>query len=205
MLLRPLDADHACGTAYLSVYRHIGPESLQSEPIELLGPAMVGNYEDWFERRKLHITFRRAASFPGKRRSHFARCSGSWSLEGAVRLRAAWTGCVGWGRLKPQGCLGATASAQPIGESWRGNWTNGRRYDQATHGQWTKRAKSRKRHADLTELRGTFVCNHGATDMGDKGRKDKGKKEQQKKAQLNPKEKRKLKKEKKTPFKIGQK
>ncbi len=33
--------------------------------------------------------------------------------------------------------------------------------------------------------------------MGDKGKKDKGKKEQQKKARLNPKEKRKLKKDKK--------
>ncbi len=39
--------------------------------------------------------------------------------------------------------------------------------------------------------------NHGETDMGDKGSKDKGKREQQKKAQLSPKEKRKLKKEKK--------
>jgi len=33
--------------------------------------------------------------------------------------------------------------------------------------------------------------------MGDKGKRDKGKKEQQKKARLNPKERRKLKKEKK--------
>jgi hypothetical protein len=33
--------------------------------------------------------------------------------------------------------------------------------------------------------------------MGDRGSKDKGKREQQKKAQLSPKEKRKLKKEKK--------
>jgi len=33
--------------------------------------------------------------------------------------------------------------------------------------------------------------------MADKGKKDKGKKEQQKKAQLSPKEKRKLKREKK--------
>ena len=33
--------------------------------------------------------------------------------------------------------------------------------------------------------------------MGDRGSKDKGKKEQQKKAQLTPKEKRKLKREKK--------
>ena len=35
--------------------------------------------------------------------------------------------------------------------------------------------------------------------MGDKGKKDKGKREQQKKARLNPKEKRKLKREKKNP------
>jgi len=33
--------------------------------------------------------------------------------------------------------------------------------------------------------------------MGDKGKKDKGKREQQKKAQFTPKEKRRLKKEKK--------
>ncbi len=33
--------------------------------------------------------------------------------------------------------------------------------------------------------------------MGDKGKKDKGKREQRKKAQLSPKEKRKLKREKK--------
>jgi hypothetical protein len=37
----------------------------------------------------------------------------------------------------------------------------------------------------------------GEIDMGDKGKRDKGKREQQKKAQLTPKEKRKLKKEKK--------
>ena len=44
----------------------------------------------------------------------------------------------------------------------------------------------------------TFVFNHGEADMGDKGSKDKGKREQQKKAQLSPKEKRKLKREKKS-------
>ncbi len=38
---------------------------------------------------------------------------------------------------------------------------------------------------------------NGGIDMGDKGKKDKGKREQQKKAKLNPKEKRKLKREKK--------
>jgi hypothetical protein len=38
---------------------------------------------------------------------------------------------------------------------------------------------------------------NGECDMGDKGKRDKGKREQQKKAQLSPKEKRRLKKEKK--------
>ena len=42
-----------------------------------------------------------------------------------------------------------------------------------------------------------FAFKQGETDIGDKGKINKGKKEQQKKAQLNPKEKRKLKKEKK--------
>ncbi|MCJ7679669.1 MAG: hypothetical protein MUP70_02990, partial [Candidatus Aminicenantes bacterium] len=41
------------------------------------------------------------------------------------------------------------------------------------------------------------IFKQGETDMGDKGKKDKGKREEQKKAQHNPKEKRKLKKEKK--------
>ncbi|WP_298867986.1 hypothetical protein [uncultured Gimesia sp.] len=55
----------------------------------------------------------------------------------------------------------------------------------------------RKRQADLTELRATFVFKQGETEMGDKGSKDKGKREQQKKAILTPKEKRKLKQDKK--------
>jgi len=42
-----------------------------------------------------------------------------------------------------------------------------------------------------------IIFKEGKTDMGDKGKKDKGKREQQKKAVLNPKEKRKLKREKK--------
>jgi hypothetical protein len=41
------------------------------------------------------------------------------------------------------------------------------------------------------------IFEQGETDMGDKGKRDKGKREHQKKAQLSPKEKRKLKKEKK--------
>jgi hypothetical protein len=42
-----------------------------------------------------------------------------------------------------------------------------------------------------------FTIKQGGADMGDKGSKDKGKKEQQKVALLTPKEKRKLKREKK--------
>ena len=41
------------------------------------------------------------------------------------------------------------------------------------------------------------VLDQGVSDMGDKGKRDKGKREQRKTAQLSPREKRKLKKEKK--------
>jgi len=44
---------------------------------------------------------------------------------------------------------------------------------------------------------GASFFKQGETDMGDKGKKDKGKREQQKKAANSPKEKRKMKKEKK--------
>ncbi len=50
---------------------------------------------------------------------------------------------------------------------------------------------------DWEEQSGESRFIQGETDMGDKGKKDKGKKEHQKKARLNPKEKRKQKKEKK--------
>ena len=42
-----------------------------------------------------------------------------------------------------------------------------------------------------------IVFKYGELHMGDRGSRDKGKKEKQKKAQLSPKEKRKLKKDKK--------
>ena len=69
-----IDADHAQGISYLSLYRHVGEESLTPEPIAFDGPAAVGHYEDrfirvtdaggsehgrWlFERRTLHLAFR---------------------------------------------------------------------------------------------------------------------------------------------------
>jgi hypothetical protein len=52
-----------------------------------------------------------------------------------------------------------------------------------------------KRSVKRVPTQSTF--NLGDTDMADKGKRDKGKKEQQKTAKLNPKEKRKQKKEKK--------
>ncbi|NIP25432.1 MAG: hypothetical protein GWN67_13770 [Phycisphaerae bacterium] len=52
-----------------------------------------------------------------------------------------------------------------------------------------------KDYAD--SLKTQVICRKGHNDMGDKGKRDKGKREKQKKAQLTPKEKRRLKKEKK--------
>jgi hypothetical protein len=58
----------ARGISYLTLYRHIGPESLTADPIGFEGPAGIGHYEDrfvktsagWkFKQRKLHFAFRR--------------------------------------------------------------------------------------------------------------------------------------------------
>ncbi len=66
-----MDASTARGIAYLSLYRHVGPESLEAGPAPLLGPAAVGHYEDryvlendvWrFAKRKLHLAFRKPAA-----------------------------------------------------------------------------------------------------------------------------------------------
>ena len=43
-----LDGKTAKGISYLSLYRHIGDESLTSEVIEFDGPAAVGHYSDEF-------------------------------------------------------------------------------------------------------------------------------------------------------------
>ena len=45
-----LDRDHARGISYLSLYRHIGPESLEDKPIVFDAPAAVGHYSDEFVR-----------------------------------------------------------------------------------------------------------------------------------------------------------
>ncbi len=63
-----LSPTEARGISYLTLYRHVGPESLKGEPVPFDGPAAVGHYEDRFEktgegwrirRRKLHFAFRR--------------------------------------------------------------------------------------------------------------------------------------------------
>ena len=68
-----IDTDHARGITYLTLYRHVGDESLGDDPIALSGPAAVGHYEDEFvrtaagwriARRVLHFAFRRADAFP---------------------------------------------------------------------------------------------------------------------------------------------
>ena len=45
-----LDTSRAQGLAYLSLYRHMGPESLSDAPIETLVPAGVGHYDYRFEK-----------------------------------------------------------------------------------------------------------------------------------------------------------
>ena len=67
-----LDADHAQGISYLTLYRHIGPESLLSPPIDQVTPAAVGHYSDRFRRmeagwriaaRSLSLAFRDPSQF----------------------------------------------------------------------------------------------------------------------------------------------
>ena len=68
-----LNEQEARGISYLTLYRHVGPESLQGGPVPFETPAAVGHYEDrfkrtregWlFARRKLHFAFRNDRHFP---------------------------------------------------------------------------------------------------------------------------------------------
>ena len=67
-----ISGTEARGISYLSLYRHIGPASLEATAIEFAGPAAVGHYDDrfvltgdgWrFKQRQLHLAFRRADAF----------------------------------------------------------------------------------------------------------------------------------------------
>ncbi|MAI80252.1 MAG: hypothetical protein CL917_14990 [Deltaproteobacteria bacterium] len=63
-LLTVIDADHAQGTVYLTLYRHDGQEDRAVSPLH--GPVMVGEYKDqflrtsegWrFSRREVEVSF----------------------------------------------------------------------------------------------------------------------------------------------------
>jgi hypothetical protein len=65
-----VDDEHATGIAYLSLHRHVGPESDGDAPVPLAGPFLVGHYVDAFVRtaegwrfaeRVLHMDFLHAA------------------------------------------------------------------------------------------------------------------------------------------------
>ena len=64
-------------------------------------------------------------------------------------------------------------------------------------GRGPKGPRAENVKADATQPGKAFVFYYGEKEMAGKGSKDKGRKEQQKKAQRTPKEKRKLRREKK--------
>ncbi len=45
-----LGPDQARGTAYLTLYRHLGGASLTRDPVAFEGPAAIGHYEDRYQR-----------------------------------------------------------------------------------------------------------------------------------------------------------
>lgn len=68
-----IDDEHARGISYLTLYRHIGQESLAARAIDFDAPAAVGHYSDEFvhtnegwriARRELEIAFRNPSKFP---------------------------------------------------------------------------------------------------------------------------------------------
>jgi len=70
------DSKHARGVSYLTLYRHVGTESLRTEiPIPTTLPTAVGHYEDSFvftaagwriKTRTLHVAFRNPSSVKPK-------------------------------------------------------------------------------------------------------------------------------------------
>ncbi|MEE3279985.1 MAG: nuclear transport factor 2 family protein [Pseudomonadota bacterium] len=63
-----INRDQANGISYLTLYRHVGPESTRPDPIVFDGPFGIGHYQDLFVRtrdgwrfksRVLHMAFRR--------------------------------------------------------------------------------------------------------------------------------------------------
>jgi len=66
-----LDSKHARGIVYLTLYRHVGLDSLREAPVPSTLPTAVGHYDDtyiltaagWrFQTRTLHVAFRNPAT-----------------------------------------------------------------------------------------------------------------------------------------------
>ena len=70
------DSQHARGVSYLTLYRHVGTESIRTEiPVPTVLPTAVGHYDDeflltpngWrFKSRTLHVAFRNPATVKPK-------------------------------------------------------------------------------------------------------------------------------------------
>lgn len=67
-----IDSSTATGISYLTLFRHIGTESLEPAAVEFDAPAAVGHYSDRFERtsegwrfasRVLELAFKNSAKF----------------------------------------------------------------------------------------------------------------------------------------------
>ena len=68
IFINVINRDEANGISYLTLYRHVGPESTLSGPVKLDGPFGIGHYQDVFMRtsdgwrfksRVLHMAFQR--------------------------------------------------------------------------------------------------------------------------------------------------
>ena len=71
MSIEAQDSRHARGTVYLTLYRHVGLDSMRDAPIPSTLPTAIGHYDDtyvltatgWrFQTRKLHVAFRNPAT-----------------------------------------------------------------------------------------------------------------------------------------------
>jgi hypothetical protein len=70
------DSQHARGVSYLTLYRHVGTESIRTDiPVPTILPTAVGHYDDvfvltpkgWrFKSRTLHVAFRNPSTVKSK-------------------------------------------------------------------------------------------------------------------------------------------
>ncbi len=92
------DSLHARGISYLTLYRHVGTESLRAEiPVPSTLPTAVGHYEDafvltdagWrFKTRTLHVAFRNRTAPSRSRRADMT--AGRMSESTIARISRLW-------------------------------------------------------------------------------------------------------------------